>query len=530
MNRVRRLVLILLCCAATIGAAQQPRTSARAEAWIASGAKHEEAGRFDEAARDYKAAITEAERVGDRKHVAEGLTALGYILYFRGEMNDALVELRRGYETYNAIGDVQGRRGALNNIAHVYADVRVAQYDRAIEYYRQLLAEYEAAAGGAIDVADTLFNLGSTYSQKGDTDAALEWFRRALAAEERLGRPEEIASVKRAMGMVYGKTGRYAEALPLFDDALRVFVQKGDENGAMQVRQSRGIVLRKMGRLGAAIDDLETTAAYFAKSNNARFLEKSKDELALAYADARRWADAYRARTEHEAVERQLAVKLRDDHTARLRIQFDSEKKDQENRVLLREKAANERIRRLQTIILFLGSVIIAVLAYLAVRLRTIAMTDELTRLPNRRRTLALAAHQLQRGSFALFAIDIDHFKAINDTYGHAAGDVVLQRVANACRINVAPNGIVGRIGGEEFLVLLPNTPLPAARTIAEHLRTNVESIDLSDIAPALRVTISIGLIETAAHESLSTVTRRADELLYRAKELGRNRVEMPAV
>ena len=246
-------------------------------------------------------------------------------------------------------------------------------------------------------------------------------------------------------------------------------------------------------------------------------------------------SDAYRARSAHAALERELAVKLRDDHTTRLRVQFDSEKKEQENRALLRENAAAARIRRLQTIILLLGAVAIAVLVYFAARLRTMAMTDELTRLPNRRRFFALAEGALQRMRmtgevFSMLAVDIDGFKAINDRLGHAAGDAVLQRVARSCAVTIRPTGFFGRVGGEEFLALFPDTRLPTAQIIAERLRSAVEQLSFSDLDPTLRVTISMGLTEAStSDDTLTTIVRRADELLYRAKQRGRNRVEIAA-
>jgi diguanylate cyclase (GGDEF)-like protein len=524
---MRRLFLIAICCFTVALTAE----SDRVRTLLTRGETFETAGRLDEAARDYAAARAQAEREGDRQSVAKASASLGYLHYYRGEMNEALVDLRSAYEIYDAVKDVQGRRQALENIAHVYADTQVGQFDRAIEYYQQLLAEHQAA-GTNTGVADTLYNIGSTYEQKGDPEAALEWFRQSLAAEEKLGRREEAASVKRSMGVALGKLGRLEEALPPLDDALHVFVESRNATGEMQVRQSRGIVLRKLGRLGAAIDDLETTRAFFTASKNTRFLEKTQDELALAYMAVGRWDDAYRARTAQAALEREMAATLREDQTTRLRVQFDSEKKEQENRALIRESIAAARIRRLQTVILILGAVTILVLVYLAFRLRSMAMTDELTRLPNRRRALALADRELQHArttgeTFSLLAIDIDDFKTINDTWGHAAGDLVLQRVAQTCGLTLRPRDFVGRVGGEEFLAVLPATTLAAAQTIAEQLRSAVERIDLAPIDAALRVTISIGLTESArADEALANVVRRADELLYRAKQRGRNRVD----
>ncbi len=501
-------------------------------ALLKSGLEHEEAGRLAEAERDYESARARAEAAGSREQLAEALVLLGYLQYYRGEMNDALVNLRRGYDLARELDDEKGQHAALANIAHVYADAKVGQYDRAIEYYLQILAQAEKS-GAAVNVADTLFNLGSTHERKGDLDAALTWYRRGLEAEEKLGRASEAAVVKRSIGMTLGKLGRNAEALPILEDALRTFVAHGDPASAMNTRQSRGIVHRRMGNHAAAIADLEATRPFYAQQKNARFLEKTEEELALAYSGAGRWRDAYDARTRHAALQRELAEKLREEHTSRLRVQFDTEKKEQENRALLRDKAAAERIRRLQTIILLLGAAIIAVLAYLMVRLardkrrmRVMAMTDELTRLPNRRHLLAAAQDEIRKAQpFSLVAFDIDHFKRINDTWGHAAGDVVLQRVAHACRMALRPSDAIGRTGGEEFTVVLPSTSEREAVAVAERLRAAVEAIDCTDVDPSLRVTISLGVAEWRAGESLEKLAARADEVLYRAKEAGRNRV-----
>jgi len=527
---VLRFLPLLVCITFPLAALANDRAA------LDRGIAEENAGRYEEAARDYAAARAAAERSGDQALLADALAHEGYLQYYRGEFNQSLVNLRRAYDLHTAAGDAEGRREALENIAHVYADVSVGQYDRAFEYYRQLLAEYEAAGAGTL-VADTLFNIGSTIERKGDLAAALEWYRRALAAEEKLGREGEAAFVRRSIGVTLGKLGRPAEALPLLDESLRFFVEAKDTERAMTVRQSRGILLRRLGRTAAAAADLEETRRWFAATKNTRFLEKSEDELAGAYAGTGRWHEAYEARTRQAALQRELAEKLREEHTSRLRVQFDAEKKEQENRALLRDAAAAARIRRLQTIILLLGAAIIVVLAFMAVRLvrderrmRVMAMTDELTRLPNRRHLLAVAGEELQRSEagghpFSVLALDIDHFKRINDTYGHGAGDVVLQRVAHACRTALRPGDRVGRTGGEEFTVVLPSTTQTEALLVAERLRAAVESLDCTDVAPDLPVTISIGVAEWQRPENLARIAARADAVLYRAKELGRNRV-----
>ncbi|HEV8694602.1 MAG TPA: GGDEF domain-containing protein, partial [Lysobacter sp.] len=127
----------------------------------------------------------------------------------------------------------------------------------------------------------------------------------------------------------------------------------------------------------------------------------------------------------------------------------------------------------------------------------------------------------------AVLTFDLDWFKRINDGHGHAGGDQVLIRVARACEATLRQDDLLGRIGGEEFVVLLPDTSLQGAQQVAERLRASVERIDLSDIASDLHVTISLGLSMLRPQDAgLHDVIDRADAALYRAKEAGRNRAE----
>lgn len=537
MTRSRSLlltVLVLTCVVAPLGIAQQRALTA--EQLVARAAQAEQAGRIDEAIRDYDAARARDESSGNSRRLASTLISLGYAQYLRGDTNASLVNLQRAYNLAVKIGEGPLQRDALSNIAHVYAEARVGQYDRAIEYYKQLLPQFEQA-GERVMVADTLYNLGSTYERKDDFAHAEEWFRRALAAEETLGRQDEVAYVKRSIGVILGKQGRTEEALAMLEEALRFYVQRKDDHQATLVRQSRGVVYRRDRRFPEAIADLESTRLPFKETGNLRFLEKTEEELALAYSGAGRFREAYAARTRQLAAQAELATKLREENTARLRVQFDAERKEQENRALLRDRAAALRIARLQTVILVLGAAIILTLAYLIFRLihdrrriRVIALTDDLTGLPNRRQVLAEAAKAMEearvsRQPLSLLTFDLDHFKRVNDEWGHASGDQVLQRVARRARMTLDPAHTLGRTGGEEFLAILPATSASAAASAAESLRAAIESLDCHDIANELRLTISIGIAQWANDESLERLMARADAALYEAKTSGRNRV-----
>ncbi|MEF9387902.1 GGDEF domain-containing protein [Ralstonia solanacearum species complex bacterium KE056] len=160
------------------------------------------------------------------------------------------------------------------------------------------------------------------------------------------------------------------------------------------------------------------------------------------------------------------------------------------------------------------------------------AATDPLTGLANRREFIGRVEAEIARSRggptpFSVLALDLDRFKVINDTYGHQAGDHVLQRFAKKCLEAIRPHDGVARVGGEEFMVLLPKVPLHAAHAIAEQIRTAIAASPF-ELAPghAVGVTVSIGVSEFGRDGgNIDAILRSADERLYRAKHEGRNRV-----
>ncbi len=158
-----------------------------------------------------------------------------------------------------------------------------------------------------------------------------------------------------------------------------------------------------------------------------------------------------------------------------------------------------------------------------------LASKDALTGLFNKRRFDELlpaeAARATQTGSpLCLILLDIDHFKSVNDTYGHPAGDAVLKAVAETASACLRENDTLSRVGGEEFALLLP-APLAGAVGRAETVRRAIERQSLDFGAAKLQVTVSLGVAELAQGEPLESFYRRADALLYESKRAGRNRV-----
>lgn len=163
--------------------------------------------------------------------------------------------------------------------------------------------------------------------------------------------------------------------------------------------------------------------------------------------------------------------------------------------------------------------------------LERLAATDRLTGLANRLRldeTLEREIYRAHRyvSPLSVILVDVDHFKAVNDSLGHAAGDAALAGIAGVLRARIRESDLVGRWGGEEFLIVSPGSGGEAARQLAEHLREAVAATALPRCGAR---TASFGVAECAGDDSPATLVARADSALYAAKHAGRNRVEVAA-
>ena len=157
-----------------------------------------------------------------------------------------------------------------------------------------------------------------------------------------------------------------------------------------------------------------------------------------------------------------------------------------------------------------------------------LALKDELTGIPNRRAILNLKRSVMQQNKLnkqvsSLISIDIDYFKAVNDQYGHDIGDELIISIVNTIVHTVRCSDRVGRVGGEEFLIVLENQSLENAQEIAERIRLSVAEKEHTSLS--ISATVSLGVIEIAPNETTEQAAKRVDLHLYKAKEGGRNTV-----
>lgn len=161
---------------------------------------------------------------------------------------------------------------------------------------------------------------------------------------------------------------------------------------------------------------------------------------------------------------------------------------------------------------------------------RTLATTDELTGLYNRRYFMKKLAEQKalserDDSDFVIVYCDLDHFKSINDTFGHHTGDIVLKKFSEILQSSIREIDYAARFGGEEFICLLVHTDMENSKTVTDRIRKSLEEYNFSDIAPSLQATVSIGIAHFKEFNTIQETMMSADHRMYAAKKSGRNKV-----
>jgi diguanylate cyclase (GGDEF)-like protein len=428
----------------------------------------------------------------------------------------------------------------LNAIAIVYN--RMGDPAQARDYFQQSLRALEPMHA-VREQAVTLHNLGRAAENLRDLDAARRHYVAALEAARTIDFARGEAYALRGLASLANDAGDGAGALARVEQAESRAGATPDQRLRGQIDLQRGIALRLLGRLAESVRSLEKALAIFGEAGSRNELASTYGALAATHADSGNWKAAYQRESELKAESERLMRLQLDQRFATLKIEFDTAAKDRENAALQREKQAAEvalgleqRANRLQVVVIALAAVLLLALALLAARqrrtshaMRSLALTDELTGLPNRRDVLNRLRPLLAQpgaGACAVLLADLDHFKRINDEHGHLVGDEVLRLVAAQLTDAVRDPVFVGRLGGEEFLVVLPDAELEAARQVAERIRERLAGIDTRRLAPNLPLTVSIGVaVCVPTRDTVSSMLSRADAALYDAKRSGRNRV-----
>ena len=356
-------------------------------------------------------------------------------------------------------------------------------------------------------------------------------------AGDPLGRAYALGLVARAhLGL-----GQAQEALQAAELALALMDAQADEREHNFNGLLRASALLALGRVPEALGALERLQPAVERRGELEALMEHRALRAQALARLDRWREAYESLRAARETDAQLTHQRVSEQSARLGMQFNRERDAEALATLRTLHEQGQRLRQTQLLALGLALLLLAGVGVLVVRkvrqarqLRLLADTDELTGLPNRRALLALAA-QADRSAagaglpLALLVVDIDHFKRVNDVHGHAAGDGVLRHVAQSLSAALREGDRLGRLGGEEFVAVLPGAGLAEATAVAERMRAAVAAAPAPVGPLTVACTVSVGVATAPAGGALEVLLGRADAALYQAKADGRDRVAVAA-
>jgi diguanylate cyclase (GGDEF)-like protein len=513
------------------------RKGLRAGILTCQGETLETAGDNAHAMADFDEAVAVATGAKDEQQLAEALFSRGYLRALQGDYAAGMSDVRHSYELFDRIGMPQHALTVLNTIATIYK--WMGDYEQASQIYDRVRSQ-QHDAGLRRDEAVTLHNLGRARLMLGKWEAARVDFSGCLTLSEALHYTRGEAYALLGLATVDNATADPNGALSTLVKAAQLQRRTPDARLNAQIQLARGTALRQLQRGAEALSALEQSEAVFKQANSLEELGTTYGELAIVHSQMGDWRGAYKYRSEAQLNSETLLHNQLDQRFATLKVEFDTATKERENALLLRQNAADhkalvqeQRVATLQTIVILLSLLLLGLLTTLVLyqrrgtrHMRALAMTDELTGVPNRRAALTHLDTLLQQADAlpcSILMIDIDHFKSINDQYGHQVGDETLRLLTTKLRSAVAEPAFLGRLGGEEFVVALPTTLLHEARLVADQIRAQVPLIDLGHRLGERRITVSIGVTTSTRADTVSAMLRRADAALYAAKYAGRN-------
>jgi diguanylate cyclase (GGDEF)-like protein len=532
--------------AATTLLPQAKRQGLRAGILDCEGDSLENSGDNAKAMAQYTEAVSVATVEHDDEQLALSLFARGYLLGVMGDYANGLIELRRADALFDKLKKPLHSMTTLNSIATLYN--RMGDYVQARHIYTRALTA-QRQAGLEREQVVTLHNLGRANENLHDWDASRAAFAESLEISRKINYLRGEAYAMRGLAAVANALGDPAGALETLNSAEVMQKQVPDARLRAQIQLARGVALHKLQRLTEATAALESALVDFRQADALYELNQVYTELAAVYAETGNWRDAYARQVDAKNTSDKLLKNQLDQGFATLKVEFDTATQDKENAALKLQNEASERalaqarsVRHLQATVIILTISLVLLLTMLAVfqhrstlRMHLLAMTDELTGVPNRRAVLGRLDPLLRREGpepCSILIIDIDYFKSINDQLGHSTGDEVLKVVAATVRASVSEPAFFGRLGGEEFLIVLPGLRLLEARAAAETFCERIEAIDTSRwFGDRRHITCSIGVtVSMPGRDTLSTMLQRADAALYSAKRGGRNCVRTEPV
>jgi diguanylate cyclase (GGDEF)-like protein len=470
----------------------------------------------------------------------EALIKLADDKVYQALYEQALEALTHAYELSKALTNQELSNNVLNSIANVYFNT--GQLEQAHRYYTELVV-IDKASGNKSSLAVSLFNLGHVNATLKEYAEAGSNFQQSLALSRDLADDSGTAFTLKAMGVNAQAQSDFDLAQSYLQEALLLFKTIQDDLQTAAVHRHLGDIAQQQNKYDLAVSHYETALPALTSNSFNIMLLRTYRGLSTAYEKLDDYEKAYISqRTYTQLLQQQLEQRNRET-TQRLQVQFETQQFSDENKRLellnqsqQQELQHRQALLQMQYLVIGLATGIILLVVILwwrsrihAKHMQMLATIDSLTGLLNRRAILEYGTHEWQRAKrfarpLCCLLLDIDHFKNINDTFGHATGDQVLRTISEEVQTSLRKTDAFGRFGGEEFLLITTETDLQQAETLADRIRQKIESIKFTGLSDQ-KITVSIGVAILDTQEALDELINHADEALYLAKNRGRNQV-----
>jgi diguanylate cyclase (GGDEF)-like protein len=479
---------------------------------------------------------------------ALAFNTLGSIFWAENQYDKALEKFLSALKIQEAQNDSASIACTLNNIGLIFFST--GDTDSAIEYFSRALSIWDKLDNQR-DAAIAKVNMANMYGLSEEYEKSIEYFLSSLKNSEEIGDERLSGIILTNIAISYYNLYNNEKAEEFFNKALTLTKKNDDKGNIIRAYIYLGSIFKDMGNYNLALEK-ENEALQIAEEINDFFqIKYIYEEIADIYAQMNDFEKALHYHIRYKEINDSLFNIEKSEQITEMETKYETEKKEQQ--IVLLEKdntIANMEITKQRSMLLYLttGIILIVIFAIIVIRLfnqkaktakalavangklEELSRTDPLTKLWNRRHMhemINLEKTRVEREfkPFSFILMDIDHFKNVNDTYGHECGDYILATMAVILRSVVRKQDVVGRWGGEEFLLFLPSTSLKGALTIAESIRKKIADYPFNYSSTDIPITATLGVSQYEETASAEACIKLADDALYEGKESGRNRV-----
>jgi diguanylate cyclase (GGDEF)-like protein len=441
------------------------------------GTTYAHLGDYAEGMQNLLKGLSEARRIGSRSLEATSLADIGNSLNQIGDYAQALPNLEQGLAIFIELNDPEGQAMTLESLALAY--LGLTQYDQALSRALESVTLCQQL-GARRREATHLGTVGRIYAAKGQSVEAQQTLTTALDLARKFGYRLEEQVALQHLGSLHSQLGDLAQAQPDLEKALAIAVEINARRNQYECHELLAALYRQQHNFEKALQHYEQ----FHVLKETVYNEQNDMRL----------------------------------HSLEIQHRLDTTQKAAESyqqRAVTLEREIDER-KKTEAV------------------LQELATTDPLTGLSNRRTVLeqankALGVSQRYKHPLTVIMLDIDRFKSINDTYGHAAGDQVIIEFAQRIRSKLRTSDILGRYGGDEFLIILPNSDLTGAEPVVRRIQAAITGYRVVLKEAEIQISTSIGLSSNEIDYSLTleALIEKADAAMYTAKVGGRDQIQV---